>query len=760
MAPGDDALDRAAGGRFGRWSVDAHGLPSFEYSPDGSPGLVLPDGGAGAAWHQVANQAITSTAHANGGVSLYSTRRGFIRLTSRERAWGLPGAADVEAEFGVASATWRCAAAGATVVRRVWAPYGEIAGLLVDVTVDAERPTTYTERWPFDPYPVAGISLMSPRVPPPDGYPLRLRASWNAVYGASAVSRALTLRLRSVLARRLSALPRPDDAREVVLLHPARAVRPRRRPAWFDAWIGLPFVARIATGDASDHLAAIPHGWGFRVRVPRGETRLRFAVGLADDEAHLDGLISELQRAEAAEHASRWGAALHVEAPDLPWLSRESTWHGTYLLGSETPDDCFGHSYPTQGSAYGFVHGLQGAPRDYAIASVPMTFADPGGAREAIRVMLRLTRPDGTMHYAHTGYGRVAAGGVHTAPTDLPIWLLWAITEYVWATGDSAFLDEYAPFHPVDSGITSTVRERVLLAFRTLRDIVGLGTHGMLHVGSGDWSDPIAMMVRDRRAFHRRGESGFNTGFAAYVLPRAASLVESTHPAAAAGMRAFAGTCREAMESAWNGRWFLRGWDGRGHPVGERHLFLDGQVWCLVARIGTDEQRASLVREIATRCGTPSPIGATILDRAHRVRAGMLAPGSDCNGGVWAAINALLAWGYALHDPELAWRSLAKQSLAAHAGAYPHVWYGIWSGPDAYNAHFGERPGETFVQPATPMTEFPVMNSNAHAGPLLAMLRVLGIETAPGGVVVADRGPAPPWRLDCALGTFSGGAAH
>jgi hypothetical protein len=85
------------------------------------------------------------------------------------------------------------------------------------------------------------------------------------------------------------------------------------------------------------------------------------------------------------------------------------------------------------------------------------------------------------------------------------------------------------------------------------------------------------------------------------------------------------------------------------------------------------------------------------------------------------------------------------------------VWYGIWSGPDAYNAHFGEQAGETFVQPATPMQEFPVMNANAHAGPLLGLLRVLGVETDEAGIVVRDRGPAiPPWRLHTALGDLEG----
>ena len=140
------------------------------------------------------------------------------------------------------------------------------------------------------------------------------------------------------------------------------------------------------------------------------------------------------------------------------------------------------------------------------------------------------------------------------------------------------------------------------------------------------------------------------------------------------------------------------------------------------------------------------------------MRAGLLAPGWDVNGGVWAFIGALTAWGLALHDPQRAWRCLGKQMLAAHARAYPGIWYGIWSGPDAFNAHFGDRPGETYVQPATPMREFPVMNSNAHAGPLLAVLKLLGVEATPEGVELRPRasGPAGAWRLTTPLATLAG----
>jgi hypothetical protein len=98
--------------------------------------------------------------------------------------------------------------------------------------------------------------------------------------------------------------------------------------------------------------------------------------------------------------------------------------------------------------------------------------------------------------------------------------------------------------------------------------------------------------------------------------------------------------------------------------------------------------------------------------------------------------------------------------LARHARCYPDVWYGIWSGPDAYNAWFGEQPGQTFVQPATPMQEFPVMNSNAHAGPLLGLLRVLGVETTPSGLTVVPRGQPTGWRLATPTHVFDAAGAR
>lgn len=788
-----DAGPPADGGWFGTWATDVDGLPCFDVDPmlrsrADSPPAVLPVGGLGACWHQIGGYGLVATAHAGGWTSLYATSRGMVRLTGPASSWGMGDATTdaVRVRFGLGYAEWRATSGGWSIVRRVSAAATVDPVLRVDVWLQppdgasAREASTarYEERWVPEPQHLLVGALMSPYRRPPAGYTGREALTWRALFGLSAGVRAATgFARRAVAARLVTGIEVEPEHRALVIV-PRRSVPPDppTRPAWVD--LSLPSLVVASLDDDRSWSAG---GATLAVEIG-GPAHLAFAVALADDRRDIGRLLGVARAQSAATNVGSWASLLDLElhgaaqatggavdrdpaegvgaAPGSAPFGREARWHAAYLAGAQQPDALFGQRYVAQGSAYGFVHGLQGAPRDYAISSVPLSVIDPEGARQLLRVMLAMTSPGGTIHYAHTGRGQCTSGGIHAAPTDLPIFLLWAVTEYVFATGDRVFLDEEVRYSPPGRGRSSTVRARLLQAFAVLRERVGGGPHGLLRVGSGDWADPISAMVPDRRAFHHQGESGFNTAFACYVLPRVAALLEADpadDPAAggaAAEMRSFAAALRGAMELTWTGRWFLRGYDGTGGPIGEDHLFVDGQVWALIAGIGTDEQRATLVDELWSRCDEPSPIGATILDRPHPVHLGMLAPGWDCNGGVWAAINGLLAWGYALHDPERAWANLHKQSLAAHAASYPHVWYGIWSGPDAYNAHFGEQPGETFVQPATPMQEFPVMNSNAHAGPLLALLRVLGVEADPEqGLVVRDRGPdAPAFTLDTPLG--------
>jgi hypothetical protein len=719
------------GGRFGAWSRDEAGLPRFDLRGEALREDV---------WHQLGNDSITASAHADGAIDLYAWEAGLVRLTER-----VPFAspAELQVRWGFGYAEWRRYTDGLSVTRRAWAPFGDVPALRIDVKFEGRLPECHVETWRFSPYPLLLGGLMSRWTPAASTASLRQRLVWNAMLAASTASRAATEAVRRLLGWRLRLRPRFDPALRAVLLEPAAAPPEAERSSWLPRLRDVVFVASLG----SDALKARTPRAGRRSEVelkralPRGaaQAQLAFAVGISSPE-ELPAVLATLRAASPAASAAAWHGVWDLDLPAQPDLARESQWHALYLRSAQVRDRVLGCRYLPQGSAYSYLHGLQGAVRDYALSSLPLTLIDPKGAGELLRLCLRLVDPDGAVHYGHTGAGRMTAGGLHSAPSDLPLFLLWAVSDYVRATRDAALAADASP--------------ALLRTWRWLRDALGRGPHGLLRAGSGDWNDPLTAFAPSRRAFRLRGESCFNSAMAAYVLPRAAELL----PAEAASMRELAASLGDATAATWTGSWFLRGFDGRGAPIGRDHLFLDANAWCLIARIGSDAQRRALVDAVVTRCGDPSPIGPTILDRPHRVRAGILQPGWDVNGGVWAAIGALAVWGIALHDPERAWQSLLKQTLAAHARAYPDVWYGIWSGPDAYNSHHGDRPGETYVQPATPMREFPVMNSNAHAGPLLGLLKVLGLESTPAGLRVEARAPAATrtFQLRCSLGTWSG----
>ena len=767
------------GGHIGTWFAETGQRPAFRLD---TPSGATPEGPLGEEiprevwWHQVGNAHLLATAHAGGWIEVWSTARGMVRLIGRQSTWGPVGwqCDALTATWLVNGARWTgCAARSDRIDGDVSAPQCEVvrrvtlssdeddAALMIEVEVEGPAgflPSHWEERWVPEVDHLLVGALMSPSVPPPSGYGWRSRTAWRTLYGISGITRKATLGTRRLVGRWLSRPACYDGALRAIVHRPRHRLRPAHRSAAIDLATPVLLVGVLDGGRE-----VVGHGSGMILTISAeeqaaGRAVVRLAVVLGRDGAAAEAALTTCRNAVAASEPS---LPVSLTLPRAPWLARETAWHGAYLLGARQYDDHFRRAYVSQGSAYGFAHGLQGAPRDYAIFSVPLAFVDPDAARDLIRVMLALTRRSGGMHYAHFGRGRPTSGGVHAAPTDLPIFLLWALTEYVWTTGDRAFLDEIAPYASgPGSDAGGPVIDRVVHAWTYLRDRVGLGPHGLLRVGSGDWNDPISAMVPDRKRFHDHGESMFNTAFACYVLPRAADLIADRAPAHASEMRSFATSLRAAAERhAWNGRWFLRGFDGAGAPIGDEHLFVDSGAWTLISELGTGAQRRVVMSEMQHRCDDPSPIGATILDRPHPVRLGMLAPGWDCNGGVWAAVNAFLAWGYALHDPDLAWRLVAKQSLAAHATAYPDLWLGVWSGPDAYNAHFGSYPGHTFVQPATPMAEFPVMNANAHAGPLLALMRTLGVETsAKVGLHVAERGRLPwlgSWSLRGGVGTAS-----
>ena len=439
------------GGRFGVWGEDDDGNPCFDLRPE----AVRCD-----VWHQVGNDRVTATAHADGTLTLYWCEEGLVRLTEPPG----PGPA-LAARWGCGYAEWHRSKGGCSERRRAWAPFGALPGLCIDVELEGKLSPSYTLDCRFIPHPIVLGGLMSHYEPAPRGFSWRQRLSWRTMLMGSALSRRFTEALRSGLGCRMRLHARQAPELRAVLLFPGRSAESSRHASWLARLPGVVFVACL--GELSPSVRTVRRGRltevSFEVPLPAGATRaqLRFAMGVAPADGVADA-IAALRAAARRETASAWHGQLRLELPANPALAREAAWHAMYLRSARVRDTTLGSGYVPQGSAYTFVHGLQGAPRDYAISAVALAHFDPEGARQMLRLCLGLMRPpDGSLHYAHTGAGRPTSAAVHRAPSDLPLFLLWAVTEYAWISGDRGFVDE--------------VRPLLQRTWEYLRDGVGLG---------------------------------------------------------------------------------------------------------------------------------------------------------------------------------------------------------------------------------------------------------------------------------------------
>lgn len=217
------------------------------------------------------------------------------------------------------------------------------------------------------------------------------------------------------------------------------------------------------------------------------------------------------------------------------------------------------------GGAFGFRDQLQDA--------VNLLLLDSAPAREQIgRACAHQFAAGDVCHWWHAGFG--VEHGVRTRISDDLLWLPWAVCEYAQKTGDTQILSAEYPFlageeleenehdryQPLTPGAeTGTVLEHCRRAFmRVLAR--GVGAHGLLHIGTGDWNDAF-----DRVGAQGRGESVWLTWFFAVTARKFAALIGGH---AAEQLTLAADRCTRAAEAAWDGAWYRRGYYDDGQTLG------------------------------------------------------------------------------------------------------------------------------------------------------------------------------------------------
>ncbi|KZC43059.1 glycosyl transferase family 36 [Rhodanobacter sp. FW510-R12] len=335
-----------------------------------------------------------------------------------------------------------------------------------------------------------------------------------------------------------------------------------------------------------------------RIELPPGtQLDLRLLLGEATDEAAAQALVEKYRVIDMddvhADIAAQWNGlldAVQVRTPDRALDILLNDWLPYQVAGCRLWART---AYYQASGAYGFRDQLQDV--------MALCVSRPDLAREhLLRAAGRQFAEGDVQHWWLPPHGQ----GIRTKVSDDCLWLAYVAMHYVEVSGDAAVLDEALPFlagQPIPDGATdaffqpepserqASVYEHCALAIDTS---LACGAHGLPPIGSGDWNDGMNAVGAEGR-----GESSWLGWFLLATIGALAPYAERRdEQERAQRWRSHADALRAALERAWDGQWYRRGYYDDGTPLGshasdECRIDAIAQSWSVLAGI-TDRAHA------------------------------------------------------------------------------------------------------------------------------------------------------------------------
>ncbi|HTY13707.1 MAG TPA: glycosyl transferase [Candidatus Omnitrophota bacterium] len=346
----------------------------------------------------------------------------------------------------------------------------------------------------------------------------------------------------------------------------------------------------------------------------------------------------------------------------------------------------------------------------------------PEKVRRRILDLAAMQFPDGSTFHQ---YSPITGKGDLIGYSDDPLWMVYAVANYIKETGDFGILEEKVPFAAIgdrppvqvghhDYGKVSSKQKAVSNKASLYEHMkIGIkrvwkdrGKHGLPLSKFSDWNDCLNMLGDKYRA------ESVLVGFMLVAACRdLIELLESNGPKLRdktpdiKEYRKISEEMKKALEkSAWDGDWFKRAYDNDGRPVGsktsaEGKIFLEPQPWSVISGAVGVREGMTAMDSVYKRLFTE--YGIKLLDPAFRhyhPELGEIStypPGLKENASVfchpnpWAIIaECMLKRGDRAFEYYKAILPMAQNDRAEIRKAEPYVYCQMVAGPD--HPDFGE----------------------------------------------------------------------
>jgi cellobiose phosphorylase len=364
---------------------------------------------------------------------------------------------------------------------------------------------------------------------------------------------------------------------------------------------------------------------------------------LEDLRAHWDGLLG----------------VLRIETPD-PHVDR--------IVNAWNPYQCMATFNLSRSASYfdtGIGRGI--GFRDSSQDLLGFVQLDPHRARQRVMDLAATQLVSGGAFHQYQPLTKRGNDEIGSGFNDDPLWLILALAAYLKETGDRAVLAEPVPYEN-RAGSEAPLLDHLRrgLGYTLER----LGPHGLPLIGRADWNDCLNLNTLSeepgesfQRAPSREGavaESLFIAGLFCRAAEELAGIedLEGDGDLAARWRDERARMVEAVGAHGWDGRWFLRAYDGSGSPVGsatndEGRIYIEPQGMCAMGGIGLDDGRAvAALASARERLGTQH--GLVLLDppySRYHLELGEITsypPGYKENGSVFCQTNPWIAIAEAL----------------------------------------------------------------------------------------------------------------